>query len=155
MIIATYGVAGSVCSRVLSFAHGVLTAKTLSICFTAIFFLVSSAASAAYLTVSGIFPLGTRAFTIAIFHVIGTLVGGVGAMALFGVLISLGSRKHVEFDDAIGAVLMLGAAVSESLPGVSVRASRWNASRCLRRVSDRSNGCGLPVLVGSDVRRFT
>lgn len=57
MIIATYGVAGSLLVAVCyPFAHGVLTANTLGICFTMIFF----AASAAYLTVSEIFPLERR-----------------------------------------------------------------------------------------------
>jgi uncharacterized membrane protein YcaP (DUF421 family) len=55
---------------------------------TLIFFVASSAASAAYLTVSEIFPLEIRAFAIAVFYGLGTLTGGVAAPLLFGVLIA-------------------------------------------------------------------
>jgi hypothetical protein len=84
MIIATYGIAGLMLAAVCyPFAHGMLTAKTLGICFTIIFFVASSAASAAYLTVSEVFPLEIRAFAIAIFYAIGTLIG---ALMLLGAL---------------------------------------------------------------------
>ncbi len=73
----------------------ICSAKSLNICFTVIFFVASSAASAAYVTVSEIFPLEIRAFAIAIFYAIGTLLGGVGAPYLFGVLIASGSRQNV------------------------------------------------------------
>ena len=55
-------------------------------CFTGIFFVASAAASAAYLTVSEVFPLEIRALAIAVFYAVGTLVGGVGAPLLFGEL---------------------------------------------------------------------
>jgi MFS family permease len=84
MITVTYGIAGLMLAAVCyPFAHGMLTAKTLRICFTAIFFVASSAASAAYLTVSEIFPLEIRASAIAIFYAIGTLLGGVGAHSIW------------------------------------------------------------------------
>jgi MFS family permease len=41
------------------------------------FFLASSGASSAYLTVSEIFPMETRALAIAFFYAIGTAVGGI------------------------------------------------------------------------------
>jgi MFS family permease len=40
------------------------------------FFLASAGSSAAYLTVSEIFPMETRALAIAFFYAIGTAVGG-------------------------------------------------------------------------------
>ena len=40
------------------------------------FFLASAGASAAYLTVSEIFPMETRALAIAFFYAVGTAVGG-------------------------------------------------------------------------------
>ena len=73
---------------------------------------------ASYLTVSEIFPLEIRAFAIAIFYALGTLLGGVGAPLLFGILINTGSKPKVGIGYAIGAVLMLGAAVCEYFIGV-------------------------------------
>ena len=52
-----------------------------AVSWSIIFFVASSAASSAYLTVSEIFPLEIRALAIAIFYACGTLVGGVGALS--------------------------------------------------------------------------
>ena len=79
MITATYGIAGLLLAGVcIPFAHGMIGVKGLNICFAVIFFVASSAASAAYLTVSEIFPLEIRALAIAVFYALGTLAGGVG-----------------------------------------------------------------------------
>jgi len=119
MITATYAAAGVLLAGVLfPFAHGTFAARGLGICFTAIFFIASSAASAAYLTVSEIFPLEIRAFAIAIFYALGTLIGGAGAPILFGFLINTGSRGAVAAGYALGAALMLAAAVCEHFIGV-------------------------------------
>jgi MFS family permease len=119
MITATYGVAGLMLAAVCyPFANGMLTAKGLGICFTVIFFVASSAASAAYLTVSEIFPLEIRAFAIAIFYAIGTLLGGVGAPILFGFLIASGSKTQVSLGYGLGATLMLLGALCERFIGV-------------------------------------
>jgi MFS family permease len=119
MITATYGIAGLLLAGVCyPFAHGMIGLKGLGICFTLIFFVASSAASAAYLTVSEIFPLEMRAFAIAVFYAIGTLIGGVGAPLLFGELIATGSKAHVAEGWALGAALMLFAASMEGWIGV-------------------------------------
>jgi MFS family permease len=119
MIIATYGLAGILLAAVaFPFAHGLMSVRTLDISFSVIFFIASSAASAAYLTVSEIFPLEIRAFAIAIFYAIGTLVGGVGAPFLFGELIASGSRWHVSVGFLVGALLMVLAAICEWVIGV-------------------------------------
>ncbi len=119
MITATYAIAGILLAAIcIPFAHGTLGVKGLGICFTVIFFVASSAASAAYLTVSEIFPLEIRAFAIAIFYALGTCIGGVGAPALFGVLIASGSKRYVAMGYALGAVLMIAAAVCEGIFGV-------------------------------------
>ena len=119
MITATYAIAGVLLAAIwLPFARGSLGVKGMGICFTLIFFVASSAASAAYLTVSEIFPLEIRAFAIAIFYSLGTLMGGVGAPALFGVLIASGSKGNVAWGYALGALLMIGAAVCEGFMGV-------------------------------------
>jgi MFS family permease len=119
MITATYGTAGLLLlGTIYPFAHGLIGPRGLGICFTLIFFIASSAASAAYLTVSEIFPLEIRAFAIAVFYSLGTLVGGVGAPLLFGFLIASGSRTHVGMGYLLGGVLMLAGAVCEHFIGV-------------------------------------
>jgi MFS family permease len=119
MITACYGIAGVLlAATVFPFAHGALGARGLGLCFSLIFFIASSAASAAYLTVSEIFPLEIRAFAIAVFYALGTLVGGVGAPILFGVLIATKSRNYVALGYALGAALMLAGAACEKLIGV-------------------------------------
>jgi len=119
MITFTYGLAGLLLiGTVIPFANGMLTAATLDACFTVTFFIASSAASAAYLTVSEIFPLEIRALAIAIFYAIGTLIGGVGAPALFGVLISSGSRWNVGMGYLLGGALMLAGALTEWRYGI-------------------------------------
>ena len=54
------------------------------------FFLASAGASAAYLTVSEIFPMETRALAIAFFYAVGTAIGGITGPLLFGQLINSG-----------------------------------------------------------------
>ena len=119
MITATYGIAGLLLlGTIYPFTHGMLGARGLGICFTLIFFVASSAASAAYLTVSEIFPLEMRAFAIAVFYSLGTLTGGVAAPILFGFLIASGSRTHVGMGYLIGGLLMLAGAVCEYFIGI-------------------------------------
>ena len=119
MITATYGIAGILLlALVFPFAHGSIGLRGLGIAFSVIFFVASSAASAAYLTVSEIFPLEIRAFAIAVFYSLGTLIGGVGAPALFGLLIASGSKAHVAAGYALGGTLMLAAAVCEHFIGI-------------------------------------
>ena len=119
MITITYGSAGVllVVSAIL-FATDAVGLKGLIICFAVIFFIASSAASAAYLTVSEIFPLEIRAFAIAIFYAIGTSIGGVGAPALFGALVASGSKQYIMLGWLLGAVLMIAGAVAEFFIGI-------------------------------------
>jgi MFS family permease len=119
MITACYGLSGLLLAATLfPFAHGIFGSRGLGISFAVIFFIASSAASAAYLTVSEIFPLELRAFAIAIFYSLGTLIGGVGAPILFGFLIATNSRFNVALGYGLGAALMLSGAVCEKLIGV-------------------------------------
>jgi MFS family permease len=119
MITLTYGLSGLLLVlTTIPFALGSFGPTTLNICFSVIFFIASSAASAAYLTVSEIFPLEIRALAIAIFYAIGTLIGGVGAPYFFGEMIASGSRWHVGLGYLLGAVLMLVAAAAEWAVGV-------------------------------------
>ncbi len=101
------------------FAQDVLTAVTLTLMWTLIFFFASPAASAAYLTVSEIFPLETRALAIAFFYSVGTGVGGVAAPWLFGTLIGTGSRFNVFYGYLFATALMMAAALIALIYGVA------------------------------------
>jgi MFS family permease len=90
-----------------AFMAGWLTAVTLAVCWSVVFFVASTAASAAYLTVSEVFPLEMRALAISIFYAIGTGTGGFIAPVLFGWLIESGSRGAVAAGYAIGAALAI------------------------------------------------
>jgi MFS family permease len=90
-----------------AFALGWLTAFTLALCWTVVFFIASAAASSAYLTVSEVFPIEMRALAISIFYAIGTGAGGFIAPVLFGWLIESGSRTSVAIGYAVGAALAL------------------------------------------------
>jgi MFS family permease len=82
------------------------------------FFLASSGASAAYLTVSEIFPMETRALAIAFFYAIGTAAGGIAGPLLFGRMIESENRSLVALAFLIGAGVMALGGVAELLFGV-------------------------------------
>jgi MFS family permease len=92
----------------LLFTHDVLSATTMTICWSVIFFFASAGASAAYLTVSELFPLEARAMAIALFYAIGT---GIAALSptLFGALIATHSKTNVNYGYLLGAGLMIAA----------------------------------------------
>ena len=92
------------------FLQGALNAVTQTICWSIIFFFASAGASAAYLTVSEVFPLEVRALAIALFYAIGTGAAAV-APVLFGALIQSGKPLNVFYGDLVGAALMAGAGV--------------------------------------------
>ena len=120
MIAATYGLAGILLAVTAWLFHsGILTAQTQTIAWTIIFFVASAAASSAYLTVSEIFPLEIRAFAIAIFYAIGTLVGGVFAPLIFGSIIGAGSSNGLFVGYLVAAALMVFGAIIELRIGVA------------------------------------
>ncbi|HWE11304.1 MAG TPA: MFS transporter [Solirubrobacteraceae bacterium] len=85
----------------------------------AAFFLASAGASSAYLTVSEVFPMETRALAIAFFFAIGTATGGIVGPVLFGQLIHSGSRHLVAIGFFVGAGAMAIGGLIELLFGVS------------------------------------
>ena len=110
MIFVTFGLSGILLAfSGYLFAIGVLTAQTQTIAWMVIFFFASTAASAAYLTISETFPLEVRALAIALFYAVGTGVGGVAGPAVFGLLIDSGSRWTVYAGYLFGSVLMVAA----------------------------------------------
>jgi len=92
------------------FQSGALTAVTLTALWCVVFFFASAAASAAYLTVSEVFPLEIRAMAIAFFYAVGTGVGGIIGPALFGKLIDSKSFTQVMIGFLIGAAWLIVAA---------------------------------------------
>lgn len=120
MITATYALSAILLAiTAWLFAIDALNTIDQTILFTAIFFIASSAASSAYLTVSEIFPVETRAMAIALFYAIGTGIGGVAAPPLFGYLVQTGSRHNMALGYLGGAALLFIAAIVEALIGVS------------------------------------
>ena len=120
MITLTYALAGILMAlTAILFAQGLLDATQQTGAWTAIFFIASAAASAAYLTVGESFPLEVRAIVIALFYAAGTAIGGVAAPTLFGALIATGSRGALMWGYLGGAALMLIAAATEAWIGVA------------------------------------
>jgi MFS family permease len=119
MIAGTYVLSG-VLLAVTSwlFRAGALTVFTQALSWSVIFFVASSAASSAYLTVSEIFPLEIRAFAIALFYTCGTFAGGVGGPALFGYLVGTGSRELLFRGYLAGACAMILGGIAEAFLGV-------------------------------------
>ncbi len=97
---------------------GALGAWTLTLCWSAVFFLASAGASSAYLTVSEIFPMETRAMAIAFYYAVGTAVGGIIGPVLFGRLVETEQVGPVAFGYYLGAGLMIAAGVVEAVIGV-------------------------------------
>ncbi|MEU9126937.1 MFS transporter [Kitasatospora sp. NPDC048540] len=104
------------------FQQGLLNATTMTACWTAVLFLASAGASAAYLTVSEIFPLETRALCIAFFYAVGTAIGGITGPLLFNGLVSSGKPADTTLAFCIGAALMTLAGGVEA--AIGVRAER-------------------------------
>jgi MFS family permease len=101
------------------FKENLLSVTMQAAAWSVIFFVASSAASSAYLTVSEIFPLEIRALAIAVFFAAGTLIGGVGAPALFSRLIATGSRDVLFLGYAAASAFMIVAAIVELFLGVA------------------------------------
>ena len=120
MIAATYALSGVLLAATgYLFSRNALSAQQLTAAWMVVFFFASAAARSAYLTVSETFPLEIRALAIAFFYAIGTAIGGVVGPALFGALISTGSRGSVAIGYVIGALMMIGAAMAETRWGVA------------------------------------
>ncbi len=100
------------------FTTGVFSAWGLAAAWAAIFFLASSGASAAYLTVSEIFPMEIRAMCIALFYAVGTGLGGIVGPVLFGALVESGRPENVAIGYYIGAAVMILGGIAEMVLGV-------------------------------------
>ncbi|ANN66653.1 MFS transporter [Bordetella bronchialis] len=119
MIALTYVSAGVALALTgWAFVAGLLDARSQALCWSAVFFLASAAASSAYLTVSEVFPLETRALAISVFYALGTGAGGFAGPVLFGALIESGSREAVGTGYAFAAALVIAAGLLALRHGV-------------------------------------
>jgi len=100
------------------FLQGMLTVATQTLAWSVVFFVASSAASSAYLTVSEVFPLEIRALAIAIFYACGTFAGGAFGPALYGYIVGTGSRTLLFWGYIAGAVVMIAGGLMEVWLGV-------------------------------------
>ncbi|GGX65118.1 MFS transporter [Streptomyces minutiscleroticus] len=91
------------------FDQGSLSATTLTACWSVVLFFASAGASSAYLTVSEIFPMETRAMAIAFFYAIGTAAGGISGPLIFADLTESGQVGDTVLAFQIGAGLMCAA----------------------------------------------
>jgi MFS family permease len=108
MIAGTYVLSGLLLAiTAFLFNAGVLNAVTQTIAWCIIFYFASAGASAAYLTVSEIFPLEVRAKAIAVFFAIAQCFGAI-APAIYGALIGDGSQPiKLFFGYLLGAIIMI------------------------------------------------
>ncbi|NSC25274.1 MFS transporter [Streptomyces albus subsp. chlorinus] len=88
------------------FGGGHLSATTLTACWCAVLFFASAGASSAYLTVSEVFPMETRALAIAFFYAVGTAAGGISGPLVFAKLTGTGVAGDTVLAFGIGAGLM-------------------------------------------------
>ena len=97
---------------------GVLGSWSFLVMLVATFFFASAGSSAAYLTVSEIFPMETRALAIAVFYAIGTAAGGIAGPLLFGAFIDSGDVGLVALGFYIGAGAMAIGGLAEVVFGI-------------------------------------
>ena len=95
----------------------------------ATFFIASAGASSAYLTVSEIFPMETRALAIAFFYAIGTAVGGITGPLPVRPPDRFRRASQVAFGFYIGAGVMAIGGIAELSLASRPSRSRSSTSR--------------------------
>ena len=120
MISGTYLLSGVLLTiTAILFQAGSLTALTQTIAWSLIFFFASAGASAAYLTVSEIFPIEVRAKAIAVFFAIAQGFGALGPV-IYGALIGDGKdSSRLFFGYLLGAVVMIIGGIIAAILGVA------------------------------------
>lgn len=117
MISLTYGISGLLLGLTgYLFWLGSLSLSTHMLIWSSIFFFASAGASAAYLTVSEVFPMEIRAMAIAFFFVVAQ-GAGIAAPWLYGIMIET-SVTSVFYGYLLGGAMMLLGAVIELWLGV-------------------------------------
>jgi MFS family permease len=152
MIAGTYLVSGLLLlGTAYLFDRGSLTAATMTACWCAVLFFASAGASSAYLTVSEVFPMETRALAIAFFYAIGTGAGGIAGPLLFSALVSTGKVADTVVAFSIGAALMIAAGLVEIFLGVKAeRQSLEDIAQPLTASEDASEERNHEASTGTD-----
>ncbi|MGX1301083.1 MFS family permease [Streptomyces albogriseolus] len=120
MISGTYVLSGALLfGTAWLFDRGALTAATMTACWCVVLFFASAGASSAYLTVSEIFPMETRAMSIAFFYALGTAAGGISGPLLFAELTNTGKVGDTVLAFQIGAGLMVAAGIVAAVLAVN------------------------------------
>jgi MFS family permease len=120
MIAGTYLLSGALLIVTgLLFKEHQLNDISFTACACVVFFFASAGASAAYLTVSEVFPMETRALCIAVFYAVGTGIGGVIGPQVFSRMINTESYEQVFLALGLGAVMMIIGGVAELIFGIS------------------------------------
>ena len=150
MIAGTYLLSGALLIVTgLLFKGHELDATTFTACLCVVFFFASAGASAAYLTVSEVFPLETRALCIAVFYAVGTGIGGVIGPQVFSRMINTDSYQQVFLAFGLGAVMMVIGGLAELFFGV--KAERESLERIARPLTVEDAGssahAGAPAQV--------
>jgi MFS family permease len=120
MISGTYILSGILLAITAAlFRADVLSAFTQTVAWCVIFFFASAGASAAYLTVSEIFPQEVRAKAIAVFFAIAQCFGALGPV-IYGALIGDGKdRVPMFYGYLLGAGVMIVGGVVAIVLGVA------------------------------------
>jgi MFS family permease len=99
------------------FDKGMLNATTQTLCWVVVFFFASAGASAAYLTVSEIFPMELRAQAIAVFFAIAQGFGALGP-TIYGSFVASKKPSELMIGYLIGAGVMAVGGIVEAVIGV-------------------------------------
>ncbi len=141
MIAGTYILSGIllIVTALLFEGHN-LTAASMTLALTIVFFFASAGASAAYLTVSEIFPMETRAICIAVFYAIGTGIGGITGPLVFSALITTGKISEAALALIVGAAMMIVGGIVELFFGIKAeRQPLENIARPLTATDGRGD----------------
>jgi MFS family permease len=149
MIAGTYILSGAllIVTGLLFKAHD-LDDISFTACCCAVFFFASAGASAAYLTVSEVFPLETRALCIAVFYAIGTGIGGVIGPQVFSRMINTDSYEQVFLALGLGAVMMILGGMAELAFGVKAEGQSLERIAKPLTVEDSAQRAAVPAPAG-------
>ena len=135
----------------LLFKDHQLTDISFTACCCVVFFFASAGASAAYLTVSEVFPMETRALCIAVFYAVGTGIGGVIGPQVFSRLINTGSYQQVFIALSLGAVMMILGGLAELVFGV--KAERESLENIAKPLTVEDSASRAAAVLGGKVAR--
>jgi MFS family permease len=140
----------------IAFDKGLLTATTQTLCWAVIFFFASAGASAAYLTVSEVFPMELRAQAIAVFFSIAQGFGALGP-AVYGGFIASKKPHELMLGYFLGAGIMAVGGLVAAVLGVKAERTSLedvaNPLSLVKRASDSISGMRSAVADAADSKQ--